>query len=149
MRTSDGGKNMRTTPQLAAPLFAIGLGIAAAQFDAVTRDAAAGQAPPKKTAAPSVQMTLEIENEDTHVWKMHLPPKQTSNFHRHNHPRVVVALTGGSPKLLVKGAEARTLPWQSGKAYWLPADNPGEYHAYLNDGDRPIEFIYIEFERSK
>ena len=106
--------------------------------------------PQKKTASPpAARVTPEIENEDTHVWRVHLPPKQSSNLHRHNHPRVVVVLAGGSLKLLVKAAQPRVLPWQTGKVYWLPADASGEYHTYLNDGDQPIEFIYIEFERSR
>lgn len=114
-------------------------------------DGGATQAQPQKhAAAPApARVTSEIENEDTHVWKVHLPPKQSSELHRHNHPRVVVVLTAGSLRLLVEGAPPRVLAWQSGKAYWLPADGPGEYHTYVNDGDRPIEFIYIEFERSR
>lgn len=111
---------------------------------------AAAQAKPKKPTPPApARATLEIENEDTHVWKVHLPPKQSSSLHRHNHPRVVVVLAGGPLKLLVKGAQPRVLQWQSGKSYWLPADREGEYHTYLNDGDQPIEFIYVEFERSR
>ena len=108
------------------------------------------QAQPKtpRQSVPAL-MTAEIENEETHVWRVRLPPGTTSNFHRHNHPRVVVVLTGGAVKLLVKGAAPRTLEWRSGKTYWVPADQEGVVHAYSNDGDRPIEFIYVEFERSE
>lgn len=140
---------MRRATALAARLLVISFALLGGHRLPTT--AAATQAKPQKqTASPApARVTLEIENEDTHVWKAHLPPKQSSSLHRHNHPRVVVVLAGGPLKLLVKGAQPRVLQWQSGKAYWLPADGPGEYHTYLNDGDRPIEFIYIEFERSR
>jgi quercetin dioxygenase-like cupin family protein len=140
---------MRSLAHLAAPLLAISVALLGYQLTGESNRAAA-QAPPQKPATPApARITSEIENEDTHVWKVHLPAKQSSSLHRHNHPRVVVALSGGPLKLVVKGAAPRVLPWQGGKAYWIPADASGEYHTYLNDSDRPIEFIYIEFERSR
>lgn len=136
------------TPVLATRLFVITIALLGSHESPTT---AATQAKALKQIAPpaTARATLEIENEETHVWKIHLPPKQASSLHRHNHPRVVVVLAGGPLKLLVKGAQPRVLQWQAGKAYWLAADPPSEYHTYLNDGDRPIEFIYVEFERSR
>lgn len=103
------------------------------------------------TPAPPAPARLEseIHNADTHVWRVRLSPGQSSVAHRHNHPRVVVVLRGGSLRLDVKGATPRTLPWEGGKVYWIPADVAGEYHSYVNDGDQPVEFIYVEFERSQ
>lgn len=106
------------------------------------------QASSQKPPSNDVRPTLEIENQDAHVWKVQIPPKKSTVMHRHNHPRVVVALAGGDVRIVTLSGQARVVRWQTGKAYWLPADPPGEYHSYANDGARPIEFTFIEFEKS-
>ncbi len=133
-----------------APVKPVRVAVIAQSLTILTLSAAIvyAQAQPKASRPPApALMTAEIENEEAYVWRVRLPPGATSNFHRHNHPRVVVVLTGGVVKLLVKGAAPRTLEWRSGKTYWVPADQA--FHAYSNDGERPIEFIYVEFERSE
>lgn len=35
-------------------------------------------------------------------------------------------------------------PWESGKAYWLPANAPGTMHADVNTGHEPIEVMVVE-----
>ena len=106
------------------------------------------QASSQKPPSNEVRPTLELENPDTHVWKAQIPPKQATVMHRHNHPRVVVALTGGDVRIVKQSGQSQVVRWQTGKAYWLPADAPGEYHSYANDGARLVEFMYIEFEKS-
>lgn len=103
----------------------------------------------KPAAVSSARLTSELENETTHVWKMHLPPRQTSSAHRHNHPRVIVPLSGGAVKIVKKLGPPQVVRWESGKAYWIPADQPGDHHSYTNESDRPIEFMYVEFEMSR
>jgi hypothetical protein len=34
--------------------------------------------------------------------------------------------------------------WETGKAYWLSADPPGEKHGDLNEGKDPIEVMVVE-----
>ena len=59
-----------------------------------------------------------------------------------------VALAGGDVRIVKQSGQSQVVRWQTGKAYWLPADAPGEYHSYANDGAWLVEFMYIEFEKS-
>jgi hypothetical protein len=36
--------------------------------------------------------------------------------------------------------------WETGKAYWLPANPPNTTHADVNAGDKPIEVMVVELE---
>jgi len=38
----------------------------------------------------------QFENEDVKVWKSVVLPNQPLTMHRHNHPRVIIALKGGT-----------------------------------------------------
>ena len=67
-------------------------------------------------------------------------------MHRHENGRVLVALTGGTVKIVKESGESRTVTWESGKAYWLPADPPDERHADLNEGREPIEVMVVELK---
>lgn len=130
-------------------LLVFGLAIVPDAGSATARDRA--QALPQKPSTPATpaRPTEELSNEDTHVWKIRLLPKQASVQHRHNHPRAIVVLAGGSVKIVNRAGQAQVLRWETGKAYWLAADPAGDYHSYANDGDRPIEFMYLEFEKSR
>jgi len=130
-------------------LLVIGLALVSDASWATARDRV--QALPKKPSspAPTARPTEELSNEDTHVWRMRLAPKQASVQHRHNHPRAVVALVGGPVKIVNRAGEAQVLRWETGKAYWMAADPSGDYHSYVNESDRPIEFMYLEFEKSR
>ncbi len=39
--------------------------------------------------------------------------------------------------------------WDTGKAYWLPANPPGTKHADVNPGGEPIEVMVVELEKEK
>ena len=91
----------------------------------------------------------QLENEDVKVWKSVIYPKQPLTMHRHDHPRVIVALKGGTLEIVNQGGTREQHVWETGKAYWLPANPPNTRHADVNTGDQPIEVMVVELTREK
>lgn len=92
----------------------------------------------------------QFENEQVRVWKSIIMPKQPLTMHRHEHGRALIALTGGELKVVdPDGKTLNTYHWESGKAYWLDADPPGQLHADVNDTSHPIEVIVVELRKDR
>lgn len=91
----------------------------------------------------------QLDNDEVRVWKSIIMPKQPLSMHRHDHPRVIVALVGGSLKIVKQSGESRTVDWETGKAYWLTSDPPNELHADVNETDRAIEVMVVELQKAK
>ncbi|MDN3505663.1 MAG: hypothetical protein P0S96_00325 [Simkaniaceae bacterium] len=87
---------------------------------------------------------LQFENDVVKVWKTTIMPHQPLKMHRHDAPRVVVGLKGGSLTKIEQTGETSELRFDSGKAYWLDADPPGTLHGDVNESDEPIEVMVIE-----
>ena len=92
----------------------------------------------------NTQRVPQLENDQVRVWKSVIAPNQPLTLHRHDHGRVIVALAGGSLKVVKESGAAHVMTWETGKAYWLPADPPGERHGDVNEGERPIEVMVVE-----
>jgi len=90
----------------------------------------------------------QFENDEVKVWKSIIEPHQPLSMHRHDHPRVIVALAGGTLNVVKQSGESKPLTWESGKAYWLGADPPGELHGDVNEGERPVEVIVVELKKN-
>jgi beta-alanine degradation protein BauB len=99
--------------------------------------------------APQTQRFPQFANEDVKVWKSLILPNQPLTLHRHDHPRVIVALRGGTMDIQDQSGAKDVHVWESGKAYWLPANPPGTMHADVNEGKAPIEVIVVELEKEK
>jgi predicted component of type VI protein secretion system len=39
--------------------------------------------------------------------------------------------------------------WDTGKAYWLPANAPNTMHSDVNGGDKPIEVMVVELKKER
>lgn len=92
----------------------------------------------------------QFENEHVRVWKSIIMPKQPLSLHRHEHGRVLIALVGGQLSVVDKdGKVLDTYNWESGKAYWLDADPPGQMHADANNTSKPIEVIVVELKQDR
>lgn len=91
----------------------------------------------------------QFENEDVKVWKSIVLPNSPLTMHRHEHPRVIIALSGGTMKIVEQGGKSEEHIWETGKAYWLPANPPGTMHADVNAGDKPIEVMVVELQHEK
>jgi hypothetical protein len=88
-----------------------------------------------------------FENDDVKVWKSVILPNAPLAMHRHEHPRIIVALSGGTMKIVQQNGPAEVHPWETGKAYWLPANPPNTLHADVNAGDQPIEVVVVELKK--
>ena len=89
----------------------------------------------------------QFENEDVKVWKTIVQPHQPLTPHTHEHPRVIIALSGGTMNVVYQGGPTEEHKWESGKAYWLPANPPGTLHQDVNVSDKPIEVMVVELEK--
>ena len=88
-----------------------------------------------------------FENDDVKVWKSVILPDAPLAMHRHEHPRVIVALTGGTMKIVEQNGPSESHVWETGKAYWLPANPPNTLHSDVNAGDKPIEVVVVELKK--
>lgn len=90
----------------------------------------------------------QFENEHVRVWKSIIHPNQPLAVHRHDHGRTIVALKGGTVDVVdERGATIKRVTWETGKAYWLDSDPPGQQHGDLNRGTEPIEVIVVELRK--
>jgi beta-alanine degradation protein BauB len=99
--------------------------------------------------ATQTQRFPQFENEDVKVWKSVVLPNAPLTMHRHDHPRVIIALTGGTMKIVDQNGASEPHVWETGKAYWLPANPPNTMHADVNSGDKPIEVMVVELTHEK
>lgn len=99
--------------------------------------------------ATETERVPQFENEDVKVWKSVIYPNQPLTMHRHDHPRVIVALKGGTVEIVDQGGTREQHVWETGKAYWLPANLPNRRHADVNTGDQPIEVMVVELTKEK
>ena len=90
----------------------------------------------------------QFENEHVRVWKSIIEPNQPLALHRHDHGRTIVALKGGTLDVVdAKGQTLRKVTWETGKAYWLEADPPGQQHGDVNRGSAAVEVIVVEMRK--
>jgi hypothetical protein len=98
---------------------------------------------------PQTGREPQFDNSAVKVWKSVVLPNNPLPLHRHEHPRVIIALRGGSMKILEENGQSEIHEWQSGKAYWLPANPPGTRHQDVNVGEQPIEVMVVELQNEK
>jgi beta-alanine degradation protein BauB len=97
----------------------------------------------------TTQRFPQFDNEDVKVWRSIVLPNQPLTMHRHDHPRVIIPLRGGTMKIVDSTGAAEVHQWDAGKAYWLPANPPNTTHADVNGGTEPIEVMVVELEKEK
>lgn len=95
----------------------------------------------------STQRYPQFENEDVKVWKSVVFPNAPLAMHRHDHPRIIIALKGGEMKIVENTGRSEDHPWETGHAYWLPANPPNTQHADVNAGKEPIEVMVVELKK--
>ncbi len=91
----------------------------------------------------------QFENDAVKVWRTVIAPGSRTEMHRHDHPRVVVALTPGTMTFVDQNGAREEHGWEAGKAYWLPAMAPGAMHADVNAGGKAVEVMVVELERER
>jgi quercetin dioxygenase-like cupin family protein len=95
------------------------------------------------------QRIPQFENEDVKVWKSVVVPHAPLAMHRHEHGRVIIALQGGTMKIVEQSGSSEQHVWEKGKAYWLPANAPNTMHADVNVGNKPIEVMVVELKKDR
>jgi hypothetical protein len=98
--------------------------------------------------AAQVQRIPQFENDEVSVWKTIVTPNAPLSMHTHQHPRVIVALTGGTMKVVYGDGSSEMHPWETGKAYWLDTKEGKRQHADQNQGDKPIEVMVVELKKA-
>ena len=91
----------------------------------------------------------QFENGAVKVWKSLVLPNNPLPLHRHEHPRVIIPLRGGTMKILEESGKSEVHEWRTGKAYWLDANPAGTRHQDINVGDAPIEVMVVELQTEK
>jgi hypothetical protein len=75
---------------------------------------------PFSTVSPrqgnQTQRIPQFENDDVKVWKSVVMPNTPLAMHRHEHGRVIIALTGGTMKIVEQNGASETHDWETGKA---------------------------------
>lgn len=95
------------------------------------------------------QRIPQFENEDVKVWKTIVKPNTPLTMHTHEHPRVIIALSGGTMKVVYESGPSEVHQWETGKAYWLSGEEGRKRHADANEGDKPIEVMVVELKHAK
>ena len=103
---------------------------------------------PLTSQQPATQRIPQFENDDVKVWKTVVMPHAPLTMHTHDHPRVIVALSGGTMKIVNEDGTSQTEKWETGKAYWLSLEEGKKRHADANEGDKPIEVMVIELKNA-
>ena len=98
--------------------------------------------------ANQTQRTPQFENDDVSVWKTVVMPNAPLTMHTHQHPRVIIALSGGAMKVVNEDGTSESHQWDTGKAYWLPVEEGKKRHADANQGSKPIEVMVVELKKS-
>jgi hypothetical protein len=94
------------------------------------------------------QRIQQFENEDVKVWRSVVTPNAPLTMHRHEHGRVIIPIAGGTMKIVTEGGGSETHQWDTGNAYWLPANPPNQVHADVNAGTKPIEVMVVELKKN-
>ena len=98
--------------------------------------------------ASGTRRELQFENANVRVWKSIIMPHLPLALHRHDIGRTIVALKGGTLDVVdANGNTIQQLKWETGKAYWLDADPPGQQHGDLNRTSEPIEVMVVEMRK--
>ena len=108
-----------------------------------------GSAALTQTTPSQSQRVPQFDNDQVRVWKTTVLPNAPLSMHRHEHPRVLIALTGGSMRIQQQSGTSETHQWETGKAYWLTADPPNTLHADVNAGTKPIEVMIVELQKAQ
>ena len=87
--------------------------------------AACAQAPAEEQPEeqPQEQTTRRIpqfENEHVEVWKSIIMPHQPLSMHRHDNPRAIIALRGGTLRVVNEAGESRDMTWDTGTTSSTP-----------------------------
>lgn len=132
--------------QSLAPLLVLVLSSCGQPGGQAADEPAEAQADAAEEPTPTTGRTPQFENEHVIVWKSVIVPNQPLEMHRHDNPRAIIALKGGTLTVVNDAGERHDMTWETGSAYWLEADPPGELHGDVNEGPEPVEVIVVQLK---
>ncbi len=90
----------------------------------------------------------QFSNDKVNVWRtvIYPVPGQALTMHRHEHDRVVVALTNGLLKITNDKGKIHYLKLEKDKAYYLTKDRANELHNDVNMTNHEIKVMVIELK---
>lgn len=96
--------------------------------------------------AQATQRIEQVNNKKVRVWQTLVYPssKQKLAMHRHEYPRVVVALTDGEFKITNDKGKIHYWTLEKNKAYYLAADPKGELHNDENMSKHVVKVMVVE-----
>ena len=104
---------------------------------------------PVATLTSQTGKISQFENDDVNVWKTTVVPNSPFAMHTHEHPRVIVALSSGTMKILYENGASEEHKWEAGKAYWLSGEEGRKRHSDVNIGSKPIDVMVVEIKDAK
>ena len=95
---------------------------------------------------PTTKRDVQFSNKEVNVWRTIIYPTfhQTLPMHRHEHNRVLVALTDGLLKITNDKGKVHYLRLKKDKAYYLSKDVPNEVHMDENVTNHAVKVMVIE-----
>jgi hypothetical protein len=98
--------------------------------------------------AQATERIEQFNNNKVRVWETVIYPsaKQKLAMHRHDHDRVVVALSDGLFKITNDKGKIHYLKVEKNKAYYLTKDPVNELHNDENMSDHIIKVMVIELK---
>lgn len=101
-----------------------------------------------KAQSATTKRENEFENDKVKVWKTTIMPANNAKLtmHRHEHDRVLVALTDGKLKITNNVEKVHFLTLKKGQSYFLKKDIPNEMHSDENITSYPIVVTIIELK---
>lgn len=91
----------------------------------------------------------QFSNEEVSVWKTIIYPNKhrVLKMHRHEHNRILIALTSGTLKIINNKGKVDYLTLEKDHVYYLKKNIPGEFHLDENTGQYPIKVLVIELKK--
>jgi hypothetical protein len=99
-------------------------------------------------ASPATTRIPQFSNDNVSVWETIIYPStnQALKMHRHEHDRVVVALSDGLLKITNDQSKVHYFKLEKNKPYYLTKDVPNELHNDQNMSSHPIKVLVIELK---
>jgi len=93
----------------------------------------------------------QFSNDKVNVWKTVIYPAsgQALAMHRHDHDRVLVALTDGLLKITTDKGKIHYFKLTKDKAYYPTKDVPDELHSDVNTTNQAIKVMVIELNNNQ
>lgn len=97
----------------------------------------------------STHRITQFSNDHVSVWKTIIYPSSNDSLemHRHDHDRVVVALTDGLLKVTNDKGQVHYVKLVKDKAYYLTKNIPNELHSDQNVSSHPVKVMVIELKK--